>query len=234
MNLVQAKQEQEKLQQKADRLDIRIAMLEKLENDEKIQTDIARLKGAVFVAKRTEKEFQHAVAAMYPQTDAMDPISFEKYLEVYRKKFERDSAQVDRVAKETVRQIIVDYAGTMSGGWGVVDWLRAVAFSKAFEAHRGRIYRALVQVSTDRGDDSHGDLVDALALFLDAGHVGMLEDTPSDWKSIVDKQTLAYSAISHKFGRAPFVEEHVLGGENYFMMKLDEAILTYAKSVDWS
>lgn len=206
--------------------------LKKLEADEEMLAAVNDLGKQIKALEENKRVVRGIINKLKATVKPVEGQRLESFVKQYRENFERWPDDVDRAARKTVHEQLCWESQTHSG-WQPHHWLAVVGLVKGYRARKARVERALRHVDTGfRGDDSHGDLVDCLALYLEDEWLTTLENNPQMWLDTLSKQREAYSDSKY-LQCAVWVQKHIENGEKYLEMTLDDALDRYANSIEW-
>jgi len=232
MNREQIEKRKAELAKELELLHAQEAMCKRVEDNQALKDTMSRLGKNACALRIVEVAVRKDVRTVLDTIPRLD-LDFTSELMAYRRSVSGYLPDTGRAARNLVCSMLGEFQPT---AWSPESWLHGVHFAKSFQARKDRIAKALGNVNTDRGDDSHGDLVDALALFLGDDFLEQLIKEPQLWKNAVRVQTEAYrisGTLMNTFGDDTWVAQNILNGENYFAMKLEDALLHYVGAIDW-
>lgn len=181
------------------------------------------IQGAAQAAISAESQFKTEYAKLAGTVASLalyDKELFDTLFEEYRKTW-----LLKHGAERAARHVC--WTHLTNNGWSIEAWMDLYAFSVAFDARRNVISKALANVNTDRGDDSHGDLCDALTLYLEDTELAKLIEDPKNWPKCVSRQSAP--AFSANRNITTLAHDLVLHGENYLGSRLSDAVKDYFK-----
>jgi len=181
------------------------------------------LRAAALESLQAEKAYTSTFRLYFKEVvEDLDPIrwmhilgEFKATLLEYR---DEGRSLIEKACKEFFRK-----AATGEGNYDVDE---AIRFAKSWSSRKKELHQIIGPAHFGRGDDSHGDFVDAAVLLgLDVRRVvkDACEKHVDDRMVPIDDYINEYIDDNYSDSQREFFKNLVLHGENYFAMLLEDA-----------